>query len=454
MFESNLLSQINIKSPLPTFIETEIINSINSSLRKTFQFCHLLLSERFDFIAEKTFYYNDEIYLIFNIFMERLLLWNAQTTFTELMFGLQRCSLYPTKHNNKININENKNININQLFSYSSFQDVLCGPRPAITAEEAAMAFVNKNNNNNDVLHYNNDNEHITAESSTELYATSTGSPYAYLKFNNQNSKQLKYISLFLVTLKPYIELKLKNKYQEITSESEDDVALRRAIEARLFPNNNENNHHRQVTWAMCFSPPHIRYFLLYKVFPFLFPMYHVLNESLSLLYKILYLCELTPFLSVYHRFFNIIVRRSTQSDYTNFSKSPRTRRALLIARVLLVSIFFGFRLLEMTRPSTGNENNNNNNDNEASSQTKNFLDNDFPIPPPPQFGVDVTIKENNENEKEENHNHVEDKTLPEPGFCAVGSHRITNAAVLTTSGVMGCYPCLLSYIEKKESVR
>ncbi|GET88014.1 peroxisome assembly protein, putative [Leishmania tarentolae] len=40
MFESNLLSQINTSSPLPTVVEVQFTTSINQSLYKAFQFAH------------------------------------------------------------------------------------------------------------------------------------------------------------------------------------------------------------------------------------------------------------------------------------------------------------------------------------------------------------------------------------------------------------------------------
>jgi peroxin-12 len=439
MFESNLLSQINTASPLPTAIEVQLATSINSSLYKAFQFAHTLLAEKSDW-ALRLLPWNDEIYVGVSAVLERLLLEHADTTFTEMIFALRRAELdgplaaaplLPSSAGSK------KAGGVVAPGARGRFlRWLLLGPPPVPTPEERAMNFVN--NGTSSQLRVSADASMVSAAPPSviatdvtrppplldavamDAKAAFTGdadttalaqlnsaellkaehAPYGYLRFKPL-SRRNKIVSLFLLTVMPYVERKAELWYVRNTDMSVDAIAMRDAYAYRY---------------------PH-RAALLRFLARVVYPIYHVVKQGSRFAFLLFYLLEMTPFTSPLHRVFGIVLRRTTAED--SLATGPRARRALLIARVVLILIFCGFRLLDFTRNA------------ETAVTARAMGDEALPIPPPPVLGADVPLPEDR-------------STLPKPGECPVCHRRVTNAAVCLVSGVVGCYPCLQNHIREQ----
>lgn len=448
MFESNLLSQINTASPLPTAIEVQLTTSINASLYKAFQFAHTLLAEKSD-VALRLLPWTDEIYMGVSAVLERLLLEHADTTFTEMIFALRRAEL-------------DGPLAAAPLLSSSSAQGpsgargggvapgargrflrwLLLGPPPVPTPEERAMNFVNDGASSQlrvsaeaamtgtvpglDVqppisvtgaeatrpallmgavatdakaaLMGDTDPAALAQLNSAELLKAEHA-PYGYLRFKPLRQRN-KIISLFLLTVMPYAERKAEQWYARNTDNSVDAIAMREAYAYRY---------------------PH-RAALLRFLARYVYPLYHVVKQGSRFAFLLFYLLEMTPFTSPLHRVFGIALRRTTPED--SLTTGPRARRALLIARVVLILIFCGFRLLDFTRNA------------ETAATARAIGDEALPIPPPPALGADVPLPEDR-------------STLPKAGECPVCHKHVTNAAVCLVSGIVGCYPCLQGHVRE-----
>ncbi|KPA82898.1 peroxin 12 putative (PEX12) [Leptomonas pyrrhocoris] len=442
MFESNLLSQINIASPLPTAIEVQLTTSINASLYKAFQFGHTLLAEKSDW-ALSLLPWNDEIYMGVSAVLERLLLEHADTTFTEMIFALRRAELDgPLAAAPSLASSSGNGNGVAPGARGRYLRWLLLGPPPVPTPEERAMNFVNNGASSQlrvsaeaalppsplppsstaPILPDATTPAQLIDAVMTDAKAGFAGdadaaalaqlnsaellkaehAPYGYLRFKPL-SRSNKIASLFLLTVMPYMERKAEQWYARNTDSSVDAIAMRDAYAYRY---------------------PH-RAALLRFLARYVYPVYHVMKHGSRFAYLVFYLLEMTPFTSPLHRIFGIALRRSTNEDALN--TSPRARRALLIARVVLILIFCSFRLLDFTRNA------------ETAGTVGAMGDTALPIPPPPLLGADVPLPEDRSG-------------LPKAGECPVCHKRVTNAAVCLVSGIVGCYPCLQGYVREHQA--
>ncbi|RNF26792.1 putative peroxisome assembly protein [Trypanosoma conorhini] len=386
MFESNLLSQINTASPLPTWVEVSLVNSLNKSLSKAFQFAHLLLAEHSD-IAARCLPWDAEIWLVLQSFFEHRLLFHANTTFAEVLFGLRRGSIAsPSK----------------QPASQGRLSWWIRGPPPVPSLEERALRAPDATATTTAAVGGLSDT--ALFEQHGELAAgemrAAQGASYGHLRFSPITNAQ-RYVTLFLITVKPYLSELAAKWYTRQTDSSPDAVSMRNAYANRY--------------------PTRAR---IKELLTRLYPIFHTVSESLRFLYQILFLLELTPYTTLAHRVFGIALRRLTKADELA-AANPRAQRALLLARVLFIMLFLGFRLLELTGATSATEGG------EALTMAGSGGE-DLAIPPPPVWGEDVVVPPGT--------------TVPQPGTCPVCGRRVTNAAVCTISGVVGCYPCLTDY--------
>ncbi|KAK7198611.1 peroxin 12 [Novymonas esmeraldas] len=429
MFESHLLSQINTSSPLPTVVEVQFTTSISNSLHTAFQFAHTLLAEKSD-RAAGLLPWSDEIYLVLSGMMERLLLEHADTTFAEMIFALRRaeldgplaCAPSPSGLGGLLRSGARGRY----------LRWLLLGPAPVTTPEERAMSFINDGASSqlrphtgapalvaspetpigalpadaiaSDALAtvHGAAEDAALAQLNTADLLKAEHAPYGYLRFKPL-SRHRKILSLFLVTLKPYLERKAEQWYVRNTDASVDAVSMRDAY---------------------AYRHPY-RAALLRYLARYVYPVYHVVKQGSRLLYMISFVLELTPYTSPLHRVFGIALRRSTAED--SLTSSPRARRALLVARVVLLLVFCGFRLLDFTRNA------------DSASSPRAIREEGLPIPPPPVLGSDVPLPEDR-------------SCLPKPGECPVCHKHVTNTAVCLVSGIVGCYPCLQGHVQEQHT--
>ncbi|AYU78224.1 peroxisome assembly protein, putative [Leishmania donovani] len=442
MFESNLLSQINTSSPLPTVVEVQFTTSINQTLYKAFQFAHTLLAEKSD-RAAVLLPWSDEIYLALSGMMERLMLEHADTTFSEMIFALRRAEVdgplaaAPPLSSSSAAASGPSSPGLRPGARGRYLRWLLLGPPPVTTPEERAMNFINDGVSSQLRVHASAPADAAVAAIVSPDMATPTplmdagatdstaavGSaadaaalsqlksvellkaehaPYGYLRFKTL-SRRNKVISLLLLTLKPYLERKAEQWYVRNTDTSVDAVAMRNAYAYRY---------------------PH-RAALLHFLAKYVYPIYHVMKQGSRFLYMMCFLLEMTPYTSPLHRVFGIALRRSTLED--SLATGPRAQRALLVARVVLILVFCGFRLLDFTRNADG------------ASSPRQIREEGLPIPPPPVLGSDVPLPEDR-------------SSLPKAGECPVCRRHVTNAAVCLISGIVGCYPCLQGYVQEQRA--
>ncbi|ESL09667.1 peroxisome assembly protein [Trypanosoma rangeli SC58] len=384
MFESNLLSQINTASPLPTLVEVSLVNSLNKSLSKAFHFAHLLLAEKND-LAARCLPWNAEIWLVLQSLMEHRLLFHANTTFAEMLFGLRRGSIASPSR---------------PPASQGMLSWGIRGPLPVPPLEEKALqtpyAAANTAVDVFSDVAPPQQHEELTAG---EMQAAQ-GASYGHLRFSPISNTQ-RCVTLFLITVKPYLGELAAKWYTGQTDSSPEAVSMRTAYANRY--------------------PIRAR---IKKLLMRLYPIFYTVSGGLRFLYQMLFLLELTPYITPLHRLFGIAVRRLTMADELA-AANPRARRALLLARVFLILLFVGFRLLELT--GAGNAAGGG-----AALTLTGSGSEEFAIPPPPVWGEDVVFPSGT--------------TPPQPGICPVCGRRVTNAAVCTISGVVGCYPCLTDY--------
>lgn len=461
--ESNLLTQINVLSPLPSFLEVEVVSNLSRSLHKTFQFAHVLLAEKVN-AAALLLPYNDEMYFVMIGLLERMLLFNADTTFTELLFSLRRgkltgptAALPPRPALSSLLRSRVEGRHTTSWCRWLRF--VLLGPSPMLTPEQRAMLYVNDPeryksqsravpssaitaSRGNDLMGkialtdaINSDAppppaslrvvpdimnscaagtlEDTVVQASTmdQLTAleklSADRSSYGHLSFKPLTKTQ-KMISLLLLTLKPYLEKKIADWYASETDDATDAVAMRDAY-AHRYP---------------------VRAKILRFLVKYVYPFYHITTETASFFFKLCYLLELTPYSSAPHRLVGIALRRATAEDALTAS-NPRAQRAMLISRMLLLLIFFGFNVLEFSRNAGG-------------TSTATLGDEALPLPPPPVVGVDVPLPEIGD---QPNFGAPMTYPVPTPGSCPICRKRVTNAAVCGASGIVGCYPCLQEHV-------
>ncbi|KAG5503100.1 hypothetical protein JIQ42_07063 [Leishmania sp. Namibia] len=442
MFESNLPSQINTSSPLPTVVEVQLATSINQSLYKAFQFAHTLLAEKSD-RAAVLLPWSDEIYLAMSGVLERLMLQHADTTFSEMIFALRRAEVdgplaaAPPLSSSPAAASGPSSPCLRPGVPGRYLRWLLLGPPPVTTPEERAMNFINEGASSQLRVRASAPADGGVAAMESPEVATpaplvddvvtgvkaATGreadavalsqlksvellkaehAPYGYLRFKPL-SRRNKVISLFLLTLKPYVERKVEQWYVRNTDVSVDAVAMRDAY-AHRYP-------HRAA--------------LLRFLAQYVYPAYHIVKQGSRFLYMMCFLLELTPYTSPLHRLFGIALRRSTLED--SLATGPRSQRALLVARVVLLLVFCGFRLLDFTRSADG------------ASSPRQIREEGLPIPPPPALGGDVPLPEDR-------------SSLPKAGECPICHRHVTNAAVCLVSGIVGCYPCLQGYVRDQRA--
>lgn len=92
MFESNLLSQINVNTPIPTFVETHLITSLNNTMHDAFVFAHAMIADRNEgatLLASLLPYSSELFYGLWGM-LEWQMLKHVDSPFAEYLFGLKR----------------------------------------------------------------------------------------------------------------------------------------------------------------------------------------------------------------------------------------------------------------------------------------------------------------------------------------------------------------------------
>lgn len=381
MFESSLLSQINTASLIPSFVEVDFVNSLNKSLCKAFRFTHVLLAER-SRMAAACLPWSAEIWLLVQSFLEHCLLFHADTTFAEMLFGLRRGAI----------ASPNRPLSFQGGLSWW-----ICGPAPIPSLEEQALkatgGAASSAFSSSTVAAVD---EQLTGE---EMLAAQSAS-YGHLRFHPITNAQ-RYVTLMILTLRPYLKERASRWYAHQTDASPDAVSMRRAY-ARRYPTRD----------------------LVKQLLTRLYPFFYTASEGLTFLYQILFLLEMTPYTTPLHRVFGIVLRRITRADQIAAS-NPRAQRVLMLVRVLFLLLFLGFRLLELTNAGAWGGGAGRGLAGPSAAE-------DLATPPPPVWGADVAAAPGVE--------------VPQPGVCPVCGRTVANAAVCVVSGVVGCYPCLQNY--------
>ncbi|GET88015.1 peroxin 12, putative [Leishmania tarentolae] len=375
--------------------------------------------------------------------LEQLMLEHADTTFSEMIFALRRAEVdgplaaAPPLSSSSAAASRLLSPGLRPGARGRYLRWLLLGPPPVTTPEERAMNFINNGassqlrvqasapadasvsalasadmatptslvdaiaTDTKAAVENEADAAALAQLKSVELFKAEHA-PYGYLRFKPLGRRN-KIISLFLLTLKPYLERKAEQWYVRHTDTSVDAVAMRNAYACRY---------------------PH-RAALSHFLAKYAYPMYHLMKQGSRFLYTMCFLLEMTPYTSPLHRVFGIALRRSTLED--SLSVGPRAQRALLVARVVLILVFCGFRLLDFTRNADG------------ASSPRQIREEGLPIPPPPVLGSDVPLPEDR-------------SSLPNAGECPVCRKHVTNAAVCLVSGIVGCYPCLQGYVREQRT--
>jgi peroxin-12 len=94
MFESNLLSQIDIGTPLPSFVEVQLTRTLNSTMHEAFVFAHTLIADNFDTARVWLPWSSELFYSVWGL-LEWRLLTHVDASFSEYLFGLKRSVLAP-----------------------------------------------------------------------------------------------------------------------------------------------------------------------------------------------------------------------------------------------------------------------------------------------------------------------------------------------------------------------
>ena len=213
--------------------------------------------------------------------------------------------------------------------------------------------------------------------------------------WNDQNlrfspmSARGRWLSLLGVTVLPGVYQLLRSRYDEVVSTDAEAQALVVAREQR-YP------------WLA----------VVHRVLKYLFPILHVITEVSQFLFDVAYLLEKTPFASLWLWLLNVAVRRARLNSSSGGSSSPRGR---VIVYTLLVLASYGIRLFQTTFRRTG-----------SGGSTPAVV-----VLPPPPSGTSSP------------------STTAAAGLCPVCERALTNTAVNVASGVVGCFPCLQSYIQE-----
>lgn len=294
---------------------------------------------------------------------------------------------------------------------------------------------------NNSSSAYDGTTNDSLAEMRAEELLSADRASYGQLRFRPLDARR-RYLSILLLTLQPYVQNCLRQWYQHEMDEAADAVAYRAAYALR---------HPRRAALRRLGA----RY---------LYPVLHILSHALELIFQALYLLEMTPYHSFLYRLCGIARRRATMKDQL-LAMHPRVQRATMYARVLLLLILFGFRLLDFSRNSTANGG-------------AVLGEAELPIPSAPVWGEDVTVHgslpSSSQGGAATGSSSIRSSSSslagaaakmgdgargvakgavelakPEAGMCPVCQKPVTNVAVCTASGMVGCYPCLQVFIRE-----
>eukprot|EP00796_Vickermania_ingenoplastis_P000197 gene197-108_t len=370
---SSLLSAINTKSVLPSFLEVCVPPQLDNSFCTFFHYAHSMLAERAEFLGSSV-QYSNEIYYGLMILLQRQLLWTCDSSAFELLMGLVRAGVM-----------EKSAARYVRYYGRDRFylSPALFGPPPSVSPEERAMMQGGSGVPKVPRKKFSKvprTDASATADASEEFMALTDDmsatqametdrSLYGHLHFRRLSTVQ-RVISLVLLTILPYVRRRMAMWYEQQVDETVDAVAARAVFE-REHP-----------TRAKLYA-------FLTK---YLYPAYHVTYETSHFLFDLFYVLELTPYTSPIHRLFRIAVRRTKPGDFKY--AGPGTQRALIMFQVIILALTFG------TSHATAT----------------------MPIPPPPKFAVDTNLPA--------------DATLPNPGECPVCRKEIVNGTVITAMPV------------------
>lgn len=330
MFESNLLSQIDIGTPLPSFVEVHLTRTLNSTMHEAFLFAHTLIADNFD-AARVWLPWSSELFYSLWGLLEWRLLAHVDASFSEYLFGLKRSVLAPL-------------------------------PQRALQSQ----------------------------------------TPVTELTFRpmSQRHRILSWISIIVY---PYLKRILRQKYDKLTAGTPDAELERQSIERR-YP--------AAVWW--------------HWVMIHLYPVYHVVCEGSSFLFLVAFMLGKTPFLSLWQQLSRMVLKRTTRRDQLAAQANPVARNTMLITQMILAATLLGFRLLEWRRaPAQGGPG--------AHAAESNPAE-----PIIPRLDVEAAVAA------------VPGAPRVNPGHCPVCTHRVTNAAVNTVSGIVCCYPCLQQVVAER----
>ena len=212
------------------------------------------------------------------------------------------------------------------------------------------------------------------------------------LTLNMDLPTRIKVLTLLQSTLLPYLRQYVAKRHEFLTSDNEDNQVQRRAEEAAR-------------PYLVPVNAVVVRYY----------PVFHVINEGLTLFYYVAYACEKLPYFSPLMHFFNVVLRRMGKEDFAKRASSSSMRMFMLI----LSTVFIAFRYLEWRNTEAGG----------GFSQAI-TADAALPTPPPPTTSSPLV--------------------LVEKGHCAVCHRRFVNPAVNVASGFVFCYPCLHQHVASK----
>eukprot|EP00796_Vickermania_ingenoplastis_P004042 gene4042-2894_t len=385
---SSLLSAINTKSVLPSFLEVCVPPQLDNSFCTFFHYAHSMLAERAEFLGSSV-QYSNEIYYGLMILLQRQLLWTCDSSAFELLMGLVRAGVM-----------EKSAATYVRYYGRDRFylSPALFGPPPSVSPEERAMMQGGSGVPKVPRKKFSKvprTDASATADASEEFMALTDDmsatqametdrSLYGHLHFRRLSTVQ-RVISLVLLTILPYVRRRMAMWYEQQVDETVDAVAARAVFE-REHP-----------TRAKLYA-------FLTK---YLYPAYHVTYETSHFLFDLFYVLELTPYTSPIHRLFRIAVRRTKPGDFKY--AGPGTQRALIMFQVIILALTFGTRVMQFT--TRRNDHGSSAPGNETAT---------MPIPPPPKFAVDTNL-------------------LPTLRFPILES----------APGVLGCYVCLQEYIQE-----
>ncbi|CUG05684.1 peroxisome assembly protein (Pex2/Pex12), putative [Bodo saltans] len=233
--------------------------------------------------------------------------------------------------------------------------------------------------------------------------ALQSTTPVTELTFRplSQRHRILSWISIIIY---PYLKRILRQKYDKLTAGTPDAELERQSIERR-YPS---------AVWL---------HWLMVHVYPVL----HVVCEGSSFLFLIAFMLGKTPFFSLWQQLSRLVLKRATRRDQLAAQANPLARNTVMVTQMILAATVLGFRLLEWRRApqqAVGGV---------AVDGTSTSAE-----PIVPRLDVEAAAAA------------VPGAPRITPGTCPVCSHRVTNAAVNTVSGVVCCYPCLQQVVAER----